>query len=279
MHNYYGERLFILNYQLSIINCAPQSALGDGILSGTEDKDQAAREFGANGGENSADAINEPYGELRSHKEFSALRGELEAILSEIGVGSGSIEEVAEETVAKQPKAGRSRTLSVIANALFYLGIAVVVVGAVLFRFAGSDAPHSMFGYSAMIMLTGSMQSEIPKDSLVVTRRVDIGTIQLGDDITFHAQRGIIVTHRVIGIHEQFSETGARGFETKGIENARADAEIVPAANVIGRVVFHSESAGRVLLLIRQNLMLTTIACVIIIACFIVVHYLRRKKQ
>ena len=28
MHNYYGERLFILNYQLSIINCAPQSALG-----------------------------------------------------------------------------------------------------------------------------------------------------------------------------------------------------------------------------------------------------------
>ena len=95
-----------------------------------------------------------------------------------------------------------------------------------------------------MIVLTESMQSEIPKGSLVIAKQVDPNTLQIGDDITYMANQTTSVTHRIVGINENYENTGQRAFQTQGIMNDQPDSQPVPAVNVVGKVVFHSETLG-----------------------------------
>ena len=248
-------------------------------MSGMEDIGVAAREAG----EKHGDLKDDRYGALRSHKEYADLRTELAAIISEIGSAPDKVGGIAAETSAEDdltsPETDRKGIVSIIAEIAFYAGIAVIVAGMLIFSAAGGSSPRTVFGYSAMIMLTGSMQSEIPKDSLVITKHSDPQTIQIGDDISFTMRQGFVVTHRVIGIHEQFSDTGERGFETKGIDNSQADRDIVPAANVIGAVVFHSENIGNVIILIRENMGITIIAVALAIGLITFVRFLIKSKH
>ena len=246
-------------------------------MSVTEDKGQASRVAGGIIGEEKS--MTE--GALRQHNEYASLREELEKILLEFGEKPGAVRGPAAETGEKYAPARygekQEGIVSAITGAILFVAIAAFFAGVFLYRPINSG-PRDIFGLSAMIMPTNSMQSEIPKDSLIVTRRADPQTIRIGDDITFSIRPELVITHRVVGIHEQFTGAGARGFETKGIDNARADREIVPAPNVIGKVIFHSEGIGRLIILIRQNLMLTAIAAVLIIAIITVIRYLTKTR-
>jgi signal peptidase len=116
-----------------------------------------------------------------------------------------------------------------------------ILAGGLLY---GTQENHSIFGYSFFIVLTGSMEREIPQGSLVVVRQVEPDAVEVGDDITFLSDRDKTVTHRVVRIFEDYEGSGARGFETQGLENPMPDAGIVYAANVVGRAVFHVAGVG-----------------------------------
>ena len=115
-----------------------------------------------------------------------------------------------------------------------------MIVAALFVRTTSDGAPRSLAGYSGMIVLTESMQSEIPKGSLVIAQQVDPETLQIGDDITYMANQTTSVTHRIVGINENYENTGQRAFQTQGIMNDQPDSQPVPAVNVVGKVVFHS---------------------------------------
>jgi len=122
-------------------------------------------------------------------------------------------------------------------NVLFYGLIAAVLFAGLTYGMA-SDTPRYFGGYSVMTVLTGSMQREIPQGSLVVIKKTDPATIGIGDDITYMLDDQKTITHRVIGIYENYCGSSQRGFVTKGLENALADKDVVYAKNTVGKVVF-----------------------------------------
>ena len=141
-----------------------------------------------------------------------------------------------------RPKKGRAG--KIIGEVVFYGLLLLLIVAALFVRTTSDGAPKSLAGYSGMIVLTESMQSEIPKGSLVITKTVEAETLQIGDDITYMANQTTSVTHRIVGIIENYENTGQRAFQTQGIMNAQPDSQPVPAVNVVGKVVFHSETLG-----------------------------------
>ena len=128
----------------------------------------------------------------------------------------------------------------------FYLMLVLLIVGAILIKSNSGGRPITIAGYSAFTVLTSSMESVIPQGSLVITKDVDPNTLMIGDDITYMVSETTSVTHRIIGITENYANTGQRGFETKGVMNPQPDKEIVAAANVVGKVVFHNKILGKI---------------------------------
>ncbi|CAD5901655.1 signal peptidase I [Carnobacterium maltaromaticum] len=152
----------------------------------------------------------------------------------------------------------------------------VIAMSAVFNGKSASGVPRNIVGYAPMTILTKSMQSVYPQHSLVVTKVTEPKELVIGDDITYIKENNTTVTHRIIGINENYMDTGERGFETKGVENPRKDEEVIRAENVIGKVVFSSIVLGKILLFVRENLVLTAIT-VIVFIYFIdaLVHYIR----
>lgn len=156
-----------------------------------------------------------------------------------------------------------------IGETIFYILLVALVLTTFFLRSNADGKPTVFAGFSAFVVETGSMESEIPKGSLVITKRIDAEQLEIGDDITFMSNPTTTVTHRIIGITENFSETGKRGFETQGVMNKHPDKNIVPADNVVGKVVFHSEVLGTIANFISANWPFLIFAIVIIVALYI----------
>ena len=67
-----------------------------------------------------------------------------------------------------------------------------------------------------------------PKGAPVVSRRTDPSTLEIGDDITFMTGETTTVTHRIIGIVENYADTGQRAFQTQSVMNRTPDSQLVP---------------------------------------------------
>ena len=137
-----------------------------------------------------------------------------------------------------------------IGEIVFYLFLIAAVFG--IFTLKGNGAPHSIAGFSAFTVLSSSMESEIPKGSLVITKRIDPNELKVGDDITYMNSPTTTITHRIVDVIEEYDEFGDRAFKTKGIMNDSPDKLPVPAANVVGKVIFHNYELGQVVEFVSQ---------------------------
>ena len=178
-------------------------------------------------------------------------------------------EPVIEET--KKPKIRLS-------DYLIYLLLFVLVAG-LYFTYNDSDgAPHSLAGFTFMTVITRSMQDEIPQGSLVITKTVDPNTIEIGDDITYLRDNKTTITHRVVGIYENYYE-GQRGFETKGTMNAAPDKQIVLASNVVGKVIFHNKPLGLAFSFTKQNMIIIAIMSTLVVVFLKFLHIFLGKDE
>lgn len=107
-----------------------------------------------------------------------------------------------------------------------------------------TSGPNSIGGYCAFIVLTSSMEDTIPKDSFVLTKKVDVQTLKIGDDITYLFTPVTTVTHRIVEIMEKDPATGERSFITQGTMNEFPDEQPVYAQNIVGKVIFHNYFIG-----------------------------------
>lgn len=154
--------------------------------------------------------------------------------------------------------------------------IALIIGVAVLAK--GSErGPRSFAGFTAQTVLTSSMESVIPKGSLVISRYTDPNTLAIGDDITFMTNETTTVTHRIIGITEKYGDTGQRAFQTQGVMNSSPDSQLVPAVNVVGKVVFHSLTAGKIAAFLESYWPLLLFFIVILAVLTRVLRYIYRK--
>lgn len=172
----------------------------------------------------------------------------------------------------------KKQILKTTGSIVFYCFLVFLVIAALFIRATSSGSPRSLAGFTGMIVLSGSMQSEIPQGSLVIARQVDPETLEIGDDITFMANQTTTVTHRIIGIIEDYEGTGQRAFETQGVMNARPDAQPVPAVNVVGKVIWHSLVLGQIAGFIGDYWMFLLFVLVVVIGLAVVLKRIFRKE-
>ena len=163
-------------------------------------------------------------------------------------------EALPDEQNEEQPLLGKKskrKVARVISNITTGVAIVTVLIG--VLAYASSGSVKNLFGFSCFTVLTPSMQSVLPVGSFIVVKQTPAENIHVDDDITYLQPNGTTVTHRVIEVYQNYEETNANGFQTKGIENAIPDPEIVLAKNVVGVVKFHIPHLGAILLFIAEN--------------------------
>ena len=97
-------------------------------------------------------------------------------------------------------------------------------------------------GFMMFRVVTGSMEPTIPTGALLISRQVDIASIQVGDIVCFRTQEaeiwGSVITHRVVEIMQ--GADGSVLLMTQGDANLVADGYFVHSGNLIGKVIWHT---------------------------------------
>ena len=228
---------------------------------------------------------------LENESEKDKLIGEMQAQIKELtekvnklceqteGGSSWSetkseIDDGFEEKPKSKPKKKRFVWIGEI---FFYSMLILLVLGAFFIRSSSKGRPITIAGYSAFTVLTGSMEKEIPKGSLVISKSVDPKTLKIGDDITFMSGPNSTITHRIIGITEKYLDTNQRAFETQGIMNANPDKELVPAVNVVGKVVYHNKRVGDIANFVGDNWPFMIFILIVSIALFAILNHIFKE--
>lgn len=99
-----------------------------------------------------------------------------------------------------------------------------------------------IMGYQCYTVISGSMEPEYSVGDLIYVKKVDVNTIEVGDDITFILNEDLVVaTHRVVRVDAENQH-----FYTKGLANEIEDSEPVHFNNVIGVPQFSIPKLGYV---------------------------------
>lgn len=114
--------------------------------------------------------------------------------------------------------------------------IPILIISLILIAksYIDKDNVPSICGYSPLIVLSGSMESEIYTGDLIIVKQVEISELKKGDIIAFYTDntKKTIITHRIIDI---VKEDGTTKFITKGDNNNTKDSGEVEASLVVGK--------------------------------------------
>ena len=143
------------------------------------------------------------------------------------------------------------RVLSAVITAVLALLLTanVYVIAA---RAVTGEAQPTVFGFSAAVVVTGSMSPAIEPGDLVVCR--SSADYAVGDAITFHSGASL-VTHRIVG-------STPDSYITQGDANNVADADPVPNGAIVGKVVFTVPKLGIFIEKLRTPLGMTVLVLI-----------------
>ena len=149
------------------------------------------------------------------------------------------------------------RALTTLITVLIVMVVAVAIVFAIAARVTPSDG-YQILGHPTLAMASGSMTGVINTGDVAVDDPVSgyaAASLTPGQIITFRAPTGggKLVTHRIIGVS---TVGGQVMYRTKGDANNAADADPVPAANVIGLFKLRVPYAGYALRALQRPLVL-----------------------
>ena len=146
----------------------------------------------------------------------------------------------------KRPKKSKALTIVGIVMCVILVPILVINITMVVQGLTNPDKVPSIFGYSPLMVLTGSMEDTIMENDLIVIQSATADDVQVNDIISFYdpeSKTNAVLTHRCIEIIE---ENGVKSFKTKGDANGTPDLVPVPAENIIGKFQFRLPGIGRV---------------------------------
>ncbi|WP_157777122.1 signal peptidase I [Erysipelothrix larvae] len=161
----------------------------------------------------------------------------------------------------------------IIANTVLVLSVILLVL-ALYFSFVKKDNEEMFFfGYKPFIITSGSMEPKYPVNSLVVVKKVDASTLQVGDEIAFYSHLiNANVFHRIVDIDDQ-------GFVTKGDNNKNADLEIVETIDVLGKAVFYTTLTTSIIAHFNSPLHVVLYGVVPVCSLYIGVHFFVRYRK
>lgn len=137
------------------------------------------------------------------------------------------------------------------------------------------DKVPSVFGYKPFIVLSGSMETDIKKGDLIITKVTNPASLKVDDVIAFRDSAGTVTTHRIIEVVDRDGETL---FITKGDNNSSQDQSLVELDDVEGIYITRIPGVGSMLDNLAEP---TTIIIVIlgITVIFAAAFMVSNKKQ
>lgn len=158
--------------------------------------------------------------------------------------------------------------------------IPILIVSLILIvkSYTDKDNVPSIGGYAPLIVLSGSMETEIHTGDLIIVKQVEISSLKEGDIIAFYTDdtKQTIVTHRIVDIIE---EDGNVRFITKGDNNETKDVGYVDSNLVVG--IYENTRFGG-LGNVAMFLQTPTGICIIIsipVLILIISQYLQGRKD
>lgn len=138
-----------------------------------------------------------------------------------------------------------------------------------------SDKVPSVFGYKPFMVLSGSMESDIHKGDLIITKEIDPTKLKVEDIIAFKDAAETITTHRIIDI---VVNDGQTYFITKGDNNSTQDLNLVALDDVEGIYIGRIPGIGSMMDSLAKP---TTIMILVvgITAIFVIGFMISTKKE
>jgi len=170
---------------------------------------------------------------------------------------------------AKKRSPGRV-VLDVIIDVLIVLFILFAALNLYLGAEVRKNASASLFGKQVRLVLTGSMDPTIPKDSLIlVDTSGDKKDYEVDDVLTFNypAYGELPTTHRVIDKTVSGKDVT---YTLKGDAPGLIATQTVDSSEVIGKVVFHSLALGEIVSFAKG---VGGYICFILIPCLLLLAY------
>lgn len=133
----------------------------------------------------------------------------------------------------------------------------------------------SIFGYKPFIVLSGSMEGQIHKGDLIITKIVDPTSLKIDDIIAFRDAENTVTTHRIRDI---ISSNGTTKFITKGDANTIQDKNLVALEDVEGIYVARISGFGSLMKSLADPTTILIIALVITIL-FVLGFTISTKKE
>lgn len=123
-----------------------------------------------------------------------------------------------------------------------------------------------LFGITPYVITSGSMIPKYPVGSVVYVKEVDIGTLNVGDDISFYFSDDIVATHRIRSIDTKSREVMTYGINNKdSLGNQINDASPVGFDYILGKVVWSLPFLGYPYLLIQKIGIKTILIAIVLI--------------
>lgn len=155
--------------------------------------------------------------------------------------------------------------MKVVCKVLKYLLLIILLV-IVLFNFkVNNNDLVSLFGYSSLKVVSGSMQPKIKVGDVVIIKNSN--NYNINDIITFKDE-GSYITHRIIKI-----DNGK--ITTKGDFNNKKDDKIIKTKDVVGKVILVIPFMGNIM----NNLSNPIVLFIIFVIGFILITIIPEKKK
>lgn len=129
----------------------------------------------------------------------------------------------------------------IIVACVILIPIIVINIWVMIQAKTNSEEVPSIFGLKPFIVLSGSMESEIFKGDLIITKVIDPSSLKSEDIIAFRDSAGTVTTHRIIDI---VIKDGDTYFITKGDNNNTQDVNLVEYDDVEGLYLFRIPGVG-----------------------------------
>lgn len=159
---------------------------------------------------------------------------------------------------------------------LYYAAITAVIVLSIVIKLSWNTTKFVVGSYTVYTIRSTAMQEVIPEGSLVVVQHTDPQDLDVGELAAYARKADDIVTSRIVMITEKYLNTDARGFRFQAEAQSEPEASLIPAANVLGRVVWTNYALGRFCQFLVD-------VWVYLVAAFVVIRafqrYHRRRKR
>jgi signal peptidase len=130
----------------------------------------------------------------------------------------------------------------------------------------------SVFGYSVLNIVSGSMEDEIPSGSYILIKKTDAGEIEKGDVICFYSTDpkiyGLPNTHRVV--EEPIVTENGIEFVTKGDANPINDKQTAKGDRIVGVYVKRLDGLTAFSDSLGQGTLVIVIICLLFSTIFMI---------